>query len=240
MADHFYESCHIFSPILWTQGEETKQWPFVVALHGKLWNFAWAPVSTLSLLYIKASHMQTQWRQSVSSCMRSFSLWGGAQTEVEPGFIRPSAYPSARPSSIQCVPGQCPTQALNVELAERRTLASLVNDNHSPILDTPTWICPFRWKLCPILPQKFSFLVALSRLELLEILKSNQLSLSTSYSSPSILWFVKQMQVCLVTKIYKILRRVTEKVAAAHQQFIISLESPSPREPGSSWAGHAA
>lgn len=140
----------------------------------------------------------------------------------------------------QCVPGQCPTQALNVELAERRTLASLVNDNHSPILDTPTWICPFRWKLCPILPQRFSFLVALSRLELLEILKSNQLSLSTSYSSPSILWFVKQMQVCLVTKIYKILRRVTEKVAAAHQQFIISLESPSPREPGSSWAGHAA
>lgn len=77
------------------------------------------------------------------------------------------------------------------------TLASLVNDNHSPILDTPTQDLPFQMEIMSYSSSKVSFLLALSRLELLEILKSNQLNLSTSYSSPSVLWFVKQMFDCV-------------------------------------------
>ena len=44
----------------------------------------------------------------------------------------------------------------------------------------------------------------------------------------------------VLAKICKILKRVTKKMVPAHQEFIVSLESPSPREQVSSRTGHAA
>ena len=139
-----------------------------------------ATQGSLNLPHFKASHEHSLELTTVSSCM---SL---PDFRVEPRF-RPRFYLSICP--FICLP-TCHTSSMSLVIAlpsmehekVRQTLASPVNstrDPHQNVLLAGVY--------SPLFIRVFS--LGCSILELLEMPESNQPSLLTCYSSPSVWWF---------------------------------------------------